>query len=61
MGKIFNWTATLPQQSNFTQTALFINIVLIKILMKCEDFYAIGVVIYVERENSEAIRKIYFA
>ena len=29
--------------------------------MKCEDFYAIGVVTYVERENSEAIRKIYFA
>lgn len=29
--------------------------------MKCEDFLAIGVVTYVERENSKAIRKIYFA
>lgn len=29
--------------------------------MKCKDFYAIGVVTYVERENSEAIRKIYLA
>lgn len=28
--------------------------------MKCEDFYAIGVVTYVERENSEAIRKMLF-
>ena len=24
--------------------------------MKCEDFHATGVVTYVERENSEAIR-----
>ena len=29
--------------------------------MKCEDFYAIGVVTYVERENSEAIRKIKYS
>ncbi len=27
--------------------------------MKCEDFYATGVVIYVEHKNSEAIRKIH--
>ena len=29
--------------------------------MKCEDFNATGVVTYVKRESSEAIRKIYFA
>ena len=29
--------------------------------MKCEDFRAIGVVTYVERENSEAIRNFYLA
>ena len=31
------------------------------ILMKYEDFHTPGVVIYVKYENSEVIRKIYFA